>query len=739
MMRILLSQILLILFILSQLLTAHDYFQIHVVDEETGRGIPMVSLTTNNHIRYVTDSNGLIAFYEPGLMGQSVFININGQGYEYPPELLGYHGLAITPLAGDSLVIKMKRKIIAKRLYRVTGEGIYRDSKILGKPQPLKRPLLNGKVMGQDSNLSLVHNGKIFWFWGDTFKPEYPLGNFSVSGAVSELPANGGLAPEVGVDLDYFVDESGFSKKMIELPGSGFVWLAWVARVKGNSGNIVIATDYARVKPNFDNMERGIAIFDETTEKFEKYREVPEWLQEYHLTNHPFIAHSQGKSQLYLTSEFAFRRVAPHVDSVATAAAYESFTCLKPGSMFDPANPALDRAADGSLRWGWKRNTDMVDLKRQQTLIEKAHIDAAEGWLHLQDFASGAAVVVNRGSIYWNEYRQRWILIGGAGVGEIWYAEGDSPLGPWIFMRKVADHDIHFYNAVHHPFLDQENGRTIYFEGTYTKAFLQTQDNLPRYEYNQLMYQLSLDDPRLYLPAPVYRLKNDRGNDYRMKDQLDAEKRWESVEAAPFLAFAPDRQAEGAIAIYQKGETLSTEANGAALFYALPPEAQKYEQLFGSWECKFTDQVFFTRNIRFKVTAAENSIHVAMESPGYSVSEVLAMDDSLHMTVGFFNEVHRLTIQVKNGKLSGKWQRKDAEGVGIIEGRCTDYRRYPVQNAALVPLFKYSSRDGKTSVYAIEDDMPETDLLRAEKPLCRVWQNPAKYLIVDPQVQQREL
>ncbi len=739
MLKILLSFIFALLTFFYQPAIAHDYFQIHVVDEETGRGIPMVSLTTNNHIRYVTDSNGLIAFYEPGLMGQSIFVNINGQGYEYPPELLGYHGLAITPLAGDSLVIKMKRKIIAKRLYRITGAGVYRDSEILGKPQPLKRPLLNGKVMGQDSNLSLVHNGKIFWFWGDTFKPEYPIGNFSVSGAVSDLPVNGGLPPEIGVDLDYFVDDTGFSKKMIELPGTGFVWLSWVARVKDNAGNTVIATDYARVKPNFDNMERGIAIFDESTEKFEKYREVPEWLKEYHLTNHPFIGNSNGKSQLYLTSEFAFRRVAPHVDSVATAAAHESFTCLKPGSVFDPDNPALDRAADGTLRWGWKRNTDMVDLKRQQTLIESGHIAAAEGWLHLQDFASGAAVVVNRGSLYWNEYRQRWILIGGAGVGEIWYAEGDSPVGPWRFVRKVTDHDIHFYNPVHHPFLDQENGRTIYFEGTYTKAFLQTQDNLPRYEYNQLMYQLSLDDPRLYMPSPVYKVKNDRGNDYRMKNQLDAEGRWGAVESSPFLAFAPDRQPEGTIAIYQSGEALSTETNGDPLFYALPAEPQKYEQLLGNWECKFTDQVFFTRNIRFQIKRAGESIEVAMESLGYSASEVIATDDSLHMTVGFFNEEHRLAIQVKNGKLSGKWQRKDAEGVGIVDGKSTDYRRYPLQNATLVPLFQYNSRDGKTVVYAIEDAMKNTKLVRAEKPLCRVWRNPAKYLIVDPLVRQGEL
>jgi NAD(P)-dependent dehydrogenase (short-subunit alcohol dehydrogenase family) len=47
-----------------------DYFKITVVDEETGRGVPLVELKTTNDVRYYTDSNGIIAFFEPGLDGQ---------------------------------------------------------------------------------------------------------------------------------------------------------------------------------------------------------------------------------------------------------------------------------------------------------------------------------------------------------------------------------------------------------------------------------------------------------------------------------------------------------------------------------------------------------------------------------------------------------------------------------------------------------------------------------------------
>src|SRR5437868_5864132 len=65
------------------------YFAIEVVDEQTGRGVPMVELQTTSGARYVTDSGGLIAFYEPGLMGRKVYFGIAAHGYEFPPDGFG--------------------------------------------------------------------------------------------------------------------------------------------------------------------------------------------------------------------------------------------------------------------------------------------------------------------------------------------------------------------------------------------------------------------------------------------------------------------------------------------------------------------------------------------------------------------------------------------------------------------------------------------------------------------------
>ena len=51
-----------------------------------------------------------------------------------------------------------------------------------------------------------------------------------------------------------------------------------------------------------------------------------------------------------------------------------------------------------------------------------------------------------------------------------------------------------------HPFFDQDGGRVIYFEGTYTNTFSGNPMPTPRYEYNQIMYRLDLSDPRLKMP-----------------------------------------------------------------------------------------------------------------------------------------------------------------------------------------------------------------------------------------------
>ena len=72
----------------------------------------------------------------------------------------------------------------------------------------------------------------------------------------------------------------------------------------------------------------------------------------------------------------------------------------------------------------------------------------------------------------------------------------------------MTHEDYTFYNVKQHPYFDADGGRRIYFEGTYTAMSSSNTRLTPRYDYNQIMYALSLDDPRLELPmsgGPVTR------------------------------------------------------------------------------------------------------------------------------------------------------------------------------------------------------------------------------------------
>ena len=211
-------------------------FRIQVVEEGTGRGVPLVELKTVNQIRYVTDSNGIVAFDEPGLFNRKVFFSITSHGYEVEKDGFGYRGKALEITEGGSAQIVIRRLNIARRLYRVTGAGIYRDSVLDRRPRTDPRAALErpGLRPGQRGECGV--SGKIHWFWGDTNRPDYPLGNFHVPGATSELPGQGGLEPEVGVNLSYFVDDQGFARPTAPMPGEGPTWISGLIVLKDRDG-----------------------------------------------------------------------------------------------------------------------------------------------------------------------------------------------------------------------------------------------------------------------------------------------------------------------------------------------------------------------------------------------------------------------------------------------------------------------------------------------------------------------
>lgn len=475
------------------------YFAIEVVDAATGRGVPMVELRTTNEMRFYTDSAGLVAFNEPGLMGREVYFHVSSHGYELAADGFGYRGRRLRTTPGGSATIEINRINIAERLYRVTGQGVYCDSVLLGRDVPVAEPVMNGRVMGQDSVLNAVYHGKLYWFWGDTVQEAYPLGQFRTSGATSVLPGRGGLDPSAGVDLTYFVDDNGFSRPMAPFPevNSGLYWLDGLIVLRDEQGNERMIAHASHMASLAERLDHGIVIFDDETQTFESLKPLDD-AQELHPVGHPFLATIHGRDYYYFPRPYPLCRVKAEWGAVMDPAAYESFTCLVPGTRYGDEGMRVERDDFGHAVWAWKPGTSWIDPARQKELVEAGLLKASETWINTRDIETGDPITLHGGSVAWNDYRQKWVMIavqigGSSLLGEVWYAEADVPEGPWPLARKVVTHDDYtFYNPRQHPYFAQDGGRLIYFEGTYADTFSGAKFPTPRYNYNQVMYRLDL-------------------------------------------------------------------------------------------------------------------------------------------------------------------------------------------------------------------------------------------------------
>ena len=485
-------------------------FAVEVVDAATGRGVPLVELRTVNEIRLVTDSAGLVAFDEPGLMGRSVFFHVRGHGYEHAKDGYGFRGRRLDVAPGGRARVEVRRVNVAERLYRATGAGIYRDSVLLGRPTPIREPVLNGHVLGQDSVQEAAFRGKLYWFWGDTNRPSYPLGTFGTPGATSELPGFGGLDPERGVDYAYFLAADGFVAPTADLPGEGPTWLDGLTVLPDPTrpGGERMFAAFSKVRPSMAPYRRGIAEFDPASNRFAEVAPIPLDAPVVPF-GHPIRLDMGGVPYVAFADPFPLARVRADVAHFTDLGSYEAFTCLLPGST--PGKAQVDRDEAGRARYRWRLGAPPVDAARQDRLIRSGALQRDEAMFAVQDADSGRPVQLHRGSTYWNDHRRRWVLIateqGGSTsmLGEVWFAEADSPLGPWAYARKVVTHDKYsFYNPRQHPAFSKDGGRVIFFEGTYTATFSGNDNPTPRYDYNQVAYKLDLDDPRLNLPRPVY-------------------------------------------------------------------------------------------------------------------------------------------------------------------------------------------------------------------------------------------
>jgi hypothetical protein len=308
-----------------------------------------------------------------------------------------------------------------------------------------------------------VYHGKVYCFWGDTNRPSYPLGNFSVPGATCDRATN----PEKVVDYTYFVEAktgfaAPFAKETCHMPGDGPTWISGLCVLKEASGQEKMVAGYVKVKEFLTVYERGIVLWDDAKEQFTHLATFPK-----DAPLSPFGHTLQKDGYLYFADPFPFVRVPATLADIANPNAYEALT------------------PDG-----WRKNVPMPVLKNDTHW----HLHAAD---------SGKVVIPHAGTVSWNAYRKRWVFLvqengGTSPLGEIWYTESETMHGPFTPAVKIITHDKYtFYNPRHHAYWDAKNGQVLYFEATYTTFFAGSPFPTPRYDYNQILYRLDLSDPRL--------------------------------------------------------------------------------------------------------------------------------------------------------------------------------------------------------------------------------------------------
>jgi hypothetical protein len=223
-------------------------------------------------------------------------------------------------------------------------------------------------------------------------------------------------------------------------------------------GVLHLVAAYSKIKGHLDAYERGLCVWNDQTSGFDRLRVV--WSKSDPSPTSPALP--DGHATLWTDREAR--------EWVLFGNPFPKLRC-----------PATFEAWQDASTW---------ELLNPQNSLEEAQ--------------SGARVRPHTGSIAWNPWRKHWVTVfmqasgRPSPFGELWYAEAPEPPGPWGPAIKILSHENYtFYNPKLHAEFTPPDSPILLFEGTYTQEFANRPAPTPRYDYNQILYRLDLDDPRL--------------------------------------------------------------------------------------------------------------------------------------------------------------------------------------------------------------------------------------------------
>ncbi len=441
---------------------AAPFCRIEVIEKGTGWPVPLVELRTTHHIRLVSDNAGIIVIDNPELMDREVFFHVEGHGYDVPLDGFGIRGVRLVPRRGDTLRVEVSRTIIARRLGRLTGAGLFAHSQKVGHETAWPE----SGVVGCDSVQTAVYRGRHFWLWGDTTLFHYPLGIFDSSAATTAQQPVTSLQPPLKVEFELFRNPQGRPRGVAKMPGSGPTWLSAMVTLPDKDGNPRLVASYAKIKPPLDAYEKGLCVWDDESQNFQRLNVI--WTK----------PDDASKATTF----------PPMPDGHPALWADENG---REWVLFGNPLPALRCPATFEA---WQDSAQWESLEPQKTLTSAT---------------DGSEVRPHTGSIAWSPWRKRWVAVfmqwfgKPSAFGELWYAEADNPTGPWGPAINILSHNNYtFYNPRIHPEFTPDDSPVLLFEGTYTQQFADRPQPTPRYDYNQILYRLDLNDERLKPAQP---------------------------------------------------------------------------------------------------------------------------------------------------------------------------------------------------------------------------------------------
>jgi hypothetical protein len=428
--------------------------RVEIVEKGSGWPVPLVELRTTHQLRFVSDNNGAIAIDAPELMDRQAWFDVRSPGYEVPKDGFGNRGVRLTASPGKTLRIEVNRTCLARRLGRVTGAGIFGESQKLGRELDWKE----SGVFGQDSIQNAIHRGRLFWVWGDTTIASYPLGIFDGTGATTSTNPLPSFKPPLKIALNYFTEAKGDPRAVAHMAGEGPTWISGLVSLPDREGNSHLVASYMKIKPPLEVYRWGLCVWNDDAAKFDPLHVV--WEKSEKTPRPPLVPDGHP----------VFWQATNGQRWLLFGNPFPKFKC-----------PAMFEA--------WQDSTTWQELTPQGSL---------------QSDGDGASVKPHSGSIAWNGFRKRWVTVfmqnfgKPSAFGELWYAEADLPTGPWGPAVKILSHDNYtFYNPRLHPEFTPADSPILIFEGTYTKDFADRANPTARYDYNQVIYRLDLDEVKL--------------------------------------------------------------------------------------------------------------------------------------------------------------------------------------------------------------------------------------------------